>query len=273
VIDEEEKSLSLADERIERAIVKMGAKLLILDPLQAYLGGADIHSVNGVRPLMKRLTGVAARTGCAVVIIGHLNKRGGKSQYRGLGSIDIFAAARSVLTVGPIPEDKNMRAVVHNKSNLAPAGASVAFGLDTDGRFVWLGDYDITIDELLRDQKKPPESQFTKARQLIEAALANGAVPAADMEQMAEEQGISPKTLRRAKSALGVISVKRGGGWYWEFPIEAEFTVCDERGQQGQDGHDSPVTALTIFPGRDAQEDSQQGHSSPMTTFHQSGVV
>jgi hypothetical protein len=241
VIVDGERALTYADERIERAIIKTGAKLVIFDPFQSYLGGVDMHSAGGVRPLLNGLIDVAERTRCAVVILGHLNKRGGSAQYRGLGSIDIFAAARSVLTVGKIAEDKNMRAVVHSKSNLASAGASFATGLDADGSFVWLGDYDITIEELLSN-KNPPESQFAKARRLIETKLASGAVPAVDMEEMAEEQGISPKTLQRAKSALGVISVKRGGCWYWELPIEAEFTVCDaDDSQQGQDGHDSPV--------------------------------
>ncbi len=252
VIDESESALSLADERIEQAIVKMGAKLFILDPLQAYLGGADMHSAGGIRPLMKSLGAIAERTGCAIAAIGHLNKKGGKAQYRGLGSIDIFAAARSVLTVGKIDVDENMRALVHNKSNLAPPGVPLAFGLEPAGGFTWLGEYDISIDELLRDKKQPPESQFAKVRRLIEKALAGGPVPAADMEQMAEEQSISPKTLHRAKSALGVISIKRGGGWLWELPIEAEFTECREEGQHGQDGQISPVTALTIFPAAEA---------------------
>jgi len=198
VIDEGERSLSLADERIEQAIIRMDAKLFILDPLQAYLGGADMHSANGVRPLMKALGAVAERTHCAIVIIGHLNKKGGKVQYRGLGSIDIFAAARSVLTVGRINIDENMRAVAHGKSNLAPPGPSLAFGLDPIGGFSWLGEHDITIDELLGNKKQQPEGQFSKARRLIETALANGPVPAVDMMQMAEEQGISAKTLHRA---------------------------------------------------------------------------
>ena len=104
VVDEEDQALSLSDERIEQAIVEKDAKLFILDPLQAYLGGADMHSANGIRPLMKALGAVAEWTGCAIVIIGHLNKKGGKAQYRGLGSIDIYAAARSVLTVGRLDE-------------------------------------------------------------------------------------------------------------------------------------------------------------------------
>lgn len=224
---EDEQALSLSDERIEQAIVKMGA--------------------NGVRPLMKALGAIAERTGCAIVIIGHLNKKGGKSQYRGLGSIDIFAAARSVLTVGRIDVDETMRGVVHNKSNLAPFGSSLAFGLDPVGGFCWLGDYDITIDELFGGKKQQPENQFSKARRLIETALRNGPVLSADMEQMAEEQGVSSKTLYRAKQALGVISAKRGALWYWELPIEADFTDVDEN-QGSQDSHAPPVTALAILP-------------------------
>jgi len=126
IINEDEHALSLSDEWIEEAIIRTDAKLFIFDPLQGYLGGTDMHTANGIRPIMKQLARVADRTKCAIVIIGHLNKNGGKAQYRGLGSIDIYAAMRSVITVGKIPNEENMRAVVHNKSNLAPAGASLA---------------------------------------------------------------------------------------------------------------------------------------------------
>ena len=255
-IDEDEFALSLSDERIEQTIIEKNAKLCILDPIQAYLGGANMNSANGVRPLMKRLGDIAARHGCAMLLVGHMNKGGGKSQYRSLGSVDIYAAARSVMTVGRIPVDENMRAIVHNKSNLSPAGKPQAFGLDSSGGFTWLGEYDITIDEILNGIKKQ-ESQFAKARRLIETALVNGPVLAVDMEQMAEEQGISPKTMSRAKSALGVISVKHGNQWYWEMPIEVVFTEVSQDGQHGQEGQDgsdggqeSPMTnltALTIF--------------------------
>ena len=248
IIDEGEQSLSLSDERIEQAIVRMGAKLFILDPLQAYLGGADMHTATGIRPLMKALGAVAERTDCAIVIIGHLNKKGGKAQYRGLGSIDIYAAARSVLTVGRIGLDKNMRAVVHNKSNLSVPGVPLAFGFDPVSGFMWLGDYDINIDDLLRGQKQQSESQFSKARRLIETALANGPAPALDMEQMAANNGISTKTFNRAKEALGAISVNLHGRWYWEIPITVEFTEVErEEGQHGQEGQSSAMSSLSIL--------------------------
>jgi hypothetical protein len=148
------------------------------------------------------------------------------------------------MTVGRIDLDENMRAIVHNKSNLAQTGKPQAFAIDPISGFIWLGDYDVTIDELLSNAKKP-ESQFMKARRMIETELAGGAVPAADMEQMAEEQGISPKTLSRAKAALGVISIKRNNKWYWEIPVEVEFSEVNEDGQDSQDGHENSVTTLT----------------------------
>lgn len=247
IIDEEEQALTLLDERIEEAIIKTNAKFLILDPLQAYLGGTDMHSANGIRPLMRQLAGVADRTGCAIVIIGHLNKKGGKSQYRGLGSIDIYAAARSVLTVGRVSEDECLRAIVHNKSNLSSAGTPLAFRLDPTDGFSWAGEYSITVDELLGGKKPQSEGQFVKARRFIEKVLTSGSIAAADIMQQAEEQGISAKTLNRAKSALGVISIKQGGQWYWQLPIDVEYIRCDEDGQDSHDGHADNMTNLAIL--------------------------
>jgi len=218
VIDETKQELSLTDDRIEQAIVKMDAKLLILDPLQAYLSnGANMNSTNGVRPLMKSLSNVAERTGCAIVIIGHLNKGSGKSQYRGLGSIDIYAAARSVLTVGKIEiNNQQIRAVVHGKSNIAPPGSSLAFELDPINGFSWIGECDITLDELLSGRVfEKDESRLSQAMAFIKAELSAGEVAAAEMVQLATKNGIPKMTLDRAKQTLCVKSVKRDNKWYW----------------------------------------------------------
>ena len=241
VIDEIEQELSLSDNRIEDAIIRTGAKLLIIDPVQAYFGGRNMNSAGGVRPLMKQLGAVAARHGCAVLLVGHLHKKGGSPQYRGLGSIDIYAAARSVMTVGKLTEDETTRVIVHNKSNLSAPGASQAFGLDDDGGFCWLGECGATVDEVMGGKPKQ-ESQIAKARRLIETALANGPVPAADMEQLAEEEGISFKTFKRAKEVLCVVSYQRGRLWYWDLPIEVDYEECTS--SEGQDGSEGQVAAL-----------------------------
>lgn len=150
VIDEKDKSLSMADERLEKAIVQTKARMLILDPIQAYLGGGmDMNRANEARDMTKKLGALAEKYQCAVVLIGHMNKAAGnKAAYRGMGSIDFFAVARSVLLVGRVEGEPNIRAVVQIKNNLAAFGHPKAFRLSENG-FSWIGDYDITADEVL----------------------------------------------------------------------------------------------------------------------------
>ena len=151
VIDESKRELSLSDERIRQAMEETGAKLLVLDPLQAYLGAeVDMHRANEVRPILKRLGSVAEQMGCAVVLIRHLNKmQGQKSGHRWMGSVDFQAAARSVLLVGRAKEDPQLRIVVPDKSSLAPEGESIAFALDPEQGFQWKGYCAYNAEELL----------------------------------------------------------------------------------------------------------------------------
>jgi len=219
VIDESEKELTLSDARIEAALARTGARLFILDPLQAYLGAeVDMHRANEVRPVLKRLGRIAAQYGCAFVIVGHLNKGGGKSQYRGLGSIDIQSAARSVLTFGRINGQPHLRAFAQGKSNLAPEGAAIAYELHPETGFRWVGKYDVTVDALLRsggDDREARETTYDRAVALLKKELAAVAVPADEMIRMAAEQDISKRTLYEAKAALEVKSLKQGKQWLW----------------------------------------------------------
>ena len=148
VIDESERELTLSDRRLAQAIQETDAGLFVLDPIQAYLGdGVDMHRANEVRPIFKRLGQLAEQTGCAIVLVGHMNKmQGVKSAYRGLGSIDFRAAARSVLLVGRSKDDEQVRVVVHDKSSLAPEGKSILFSLHSDTGFSWSGFCDTTAN-------------------------------------------------------------------------------------------------------------------------------
>lgn len=219
VIDEAKQELSLSDERIERAIRQTGARLIILDPIQAYVGEkTDMNKANEIRPIFRRLADVAERTGCAVVLIGHLNKAsGGQSAYRGLGSIDFRAAARSVLLIGRVKREPNVRVVIHDKSSLAPEGKPVAFCLDPETGFDWIGEYDITADELLSGAGGNTATKTEQAEKLILDLLADGKELASeDIEKAATEAGISARTVRAAKKSLdGRITSKRiGAAWY-----------------------------------------------------------
>ena len=217
VIDESDKSLSMADERLEEAIQTTGAKLLILDPIQAYLGGGmDMNRANEARDMTKKLGALAEKYKCAIVLIGHMNKASGnKAAYRGMGSIDFFAVARSVLLVGRIEGEPNIRAVVQIKNNLAAFGHPKAFALSEAG-FRWLGDYDITADEILGGIA-PKANKLEQAKQLLrELAETSNAVQSNEIFDMAEEQGISKRTLESAKKELGIRAKKINNSWYWE---------------------------------------------------------
>lgn len=213
VIDESSSVLFLSDERIYQAIVETGAKLLILDPLQAYLGsGVDMHRANEIRPVFQQLSNVAEQTGCAVVIIGHMNKGGSKSSYRGLGSIDITAAARSVLVVGRSPNDPSIRVMAHSKSNLAPSGDSITFELG-DG-FKFIGTSKMTVDELLGFSEYKRDV-LAEAKNFLTEQLANGMVESNILYTRAKEKNISERTIKTAKSELKIKSVREDGKWYF----------------------------------------------------------
>ena len=220
VINEENKSLSLTDNRLEQVIIENNVKLVILDPIQAYLGAdVDMHRANEVRPVLKHLGNVAHKTGCAIVLIGHLNKSGGsKSQYRGLGSIDITAAARSVLVFGKVKSEDNpdLRAFVQSKANLAPSGIGMAYELSIEKGFNWLGAYEITADDLLDgiNTAKTPK-KVDEASDFLYKLLKENPLPSKEVARLAGEQGITEKTLQRAKSIAKVSSYQQERSWYW----------------------------------------------------------
>ena len=206
VIDDSDVQLTLSDERIEKAIVENNARLVIIDPIQAYLGAdVDMNRANEVRPIFMRLGQVAQRTGCAILLIGHLNKAAGmQSLQRGLGSIDIAAAVRSVMFIGKLKHDPTMRILTHEKSSLAPPGASLAFSLGDEGGFRWVGEYDITADEMLSGIEPQRETKTQQAKDLICTLLAGGKqVLSEDIDKAALERGIPGRTVRDAKRELG----------------------------------------------------------------------
>ena len=206
VIDDSDVQLTISDERIEKAIIENNAKLVIIDPIQAYLGAdVDMNRANEVRPIFMRLGQVAQRTGCAILLIGHLNKAAGmQSLQRGLGSIDIAAAVRSVMFIGKLKHDPTMRILTHEKSSLAPPGVSLAFSLGDEGGFRWVGEYDITADEMLSGIEPQRETKTQQAKDLICTLLTGGKQALSeDIDKAALERGIPGRTVRDAKRELG----------------------------------------------------------------------
>ena len=216
VIDETDVSLSMLDERIEQAILKEKAKLMILDPIQAYLGAKmDMNRANEARDMTKHLGQVAERTGCAIVLIGHMNKNaGGKVAYRGMGSIDFFAVARSVLLVGRVKGQENRRAMIQIKNNLAERGHAKSFVL-TDGVFTWKGDYDITEDELAGGFAPKTSKQEEAKDLLVSLSCTTKETAVSQIQEKARDRGISWRTMEMVKKELQIKSKKVNNAWYW----------------------------------------------------------
>ncbi len=218
VIDDNDQALTMMDARLEEAIIKTNARLVVLDPIQGFLGTAvDMHRANEIRPLMKRVAVLAEKYHCAIILIGHMNKNSnGKSSYRGLGSIDFQAAARSVLIVGRIKDEPEIRVVCHVKSSLAPEGKSIAFRLDKDTGFEWIGEYDISADDLLSGDNRG--QKIHAAKEFLKEILASGSVAQTKVAEEAESRRIKKKTLWNAKKELEIDSVKIGNKWFWMLP-------------------------------------------------------
>lgn len=222
VIDESEAALTMLDERVEQAIAETGARVIILDPMQAYVGAkVDMNRANEVRNILAQLGRIAEKYCCAIILVGHLNKaQGHKSTYRGLGSIDFQACARSVLVVGRVKDKPEIRVVAHQKSSLAPEGKPIAFELSAENGFRWLGHYDISIEDLLSGISREKKSE--QAENLITDCLSDGKYPQQILLKKAQNAGISKRVLDEAKKSLVVKSIKEGSGWYWELPKEKE---------------------------------------------------
>ena len=207
VIVEDDAMLSLTDPRLELAIKQNNVKLLIMDPIQAYLGpDVDMNRANEIRPLFRYLGGVAERTGAAIVLIGHLNKNAGThANYRGLGSVDISAAVRSILLVGKVEKEteRDVRVVIQTKSSLAPKPTPVAFTLE-NSKLEWIGEYEITEQELMSGKAgKQKETKLEQAMKLIRKILTTrNLMYVADLDAEGKKLKISDRTMREARRKL-----------------------------------------------------------------------
>lgn len=163
-INENDKLLTMDDCRIRDAIIELRAKLLVIDPIQAYIGNdGDLNNASKARKILQTLSHWAAAFGCAVVLVGHLNKRdNGKELYRSLGSIDVVASARSVLQVHRSEDDPNIRVLHHVKSSLAPRGKDAYFQIAEKGAVLWQDDCKDMVSDTEKNQGTVPDKEENK---------------------------------------------------------------------------------------------------------------
>lgn len=176
-----------------------------------------MNRANEIRPVFRRLGSVAERTGCAIVIVGHMNKAVGlKGIHKSIGSVDISAVARSILVVGRLKSDDETRYFAQLKNNLAPMGKSVIFEINDTLQFT--GTSDVTGEQIVSGISYGEGFKSTKTNCAIEELtklLSNGELPCSEIYEHFEKMSISRRTVENAKKELGVRSRKHGANWHW----------------------------------------------------------
>jgi hypothetical protein len=207
---------------LEQAIVATKAVLVIIDPISAYLGRADSFKDAEVRGVLAPLSALAERTGAAILAVMHLSKNTQRAAlYRAQGSIAFVASARSVFAVAKDPEDEDRRLLLPIKLNIAARPPVLAFrhvglSLRWDREPV----ANVDVEAVLRGGDDPEEGAALRdAAGFLRQLLTDKDVSAQEVFKEARANGISDRTLKRAKLSVGVRSRKQGSGkdaaWYW----------------------------------------------------------
>lgn len=210
-------------------------RLLVVDPLAAYLTGADTHKQSEVRAVLGALAQIASRYRVAVLAVMHLNKGlGGNPLYRVSGSLAFVAAARAAYLIARDPQDRDHRLMLHLKNNLSRDERGFSYVVrtaDNDAPYVeWnLERIEQTAGEVLAvAEDETPRARATSAKERegaewLRKELAHGAVEAASIYRRSEGAGISERSLKRAALVLGVVKEPKGfrGAWHWALPPES----------------------------------------------------
>lgn len=203
-------------EGLEAAIAATGAKFVVIDPLQGFLGSIDMHRANEVRPLMTKLYKVAEKHNVAIACIRHCRKMtGDKALHKGLGSIDFTAQARSVIFVGTDPNEPTQHVMMHSKCSIGPKGHALSYEITIKGEWIWMGVSEMTLSDL--EAKPDTERKATKtmnAETFLRDLLidAKGGLPVKSIKVAAEAAKLGWSTLEIASNNIGVHKSKSGFG-------------------------------------------------------------
>lgn len=206
-------------ENFETQVNEIKPLLVIIDPLVAYMGAAiDLHRANETRELMKYLTFISEKHHTSILAVRHLTKsEKNKSIYRGIGSIDLTAAARSVIMVGRDPHDEDIRVICHIKSNLAPLGDSIRYTIrkGKSKPFKWIGPSKLTAEDIFDPSIEAASKQERKdAIKFVKKLDRKQKYNQEKLTRDAEAKGISEIVLMKILSQY-MEKRKRDGKTYW----------------------------------------------------------
>jgi DNA repair protein RadA/Sms len=252
---------------LEAALKRYQPRLVVIDPIQAYLGGVDMHRANEVRPLLAGLTRLAEQYRCAIVLIRHPSKPGqgeGKAIHRGMGSVDFIGAARTGLFVEQHPTEPEKALLAQIKSNIGRLGRTQVFS-KAEGLFRWCGVSRLTAELIAGSPRGPDRHIFFEVFCWLETHLRAG-VPRASktIEEALGNEGYRHDTIARAKKALHIRSFPQEGVWYWtlpSLPILPPSTTTDTTDTtvttDTTDTSDPSVKSMTYEEGRQEGQESE----------------
>ena len=225
---ESEVMFSLADiEALESALQRCNdCRLVVVDPIGSFLGGkTDAHRDNEVRSVLAPVAALAEKYGVAVLVVAHTRKAASASaDDTAMGSRAFTGIARSVWHLSRDAEDQSRRLLLPGKSNIAPEQGGLAFSIGGEPAKVhWEKDpVKMTADDALAAANGAggETSSLDEATAWLKESLDAGPMPAKELKQQAKGDGISLRTLERAKAKLGVVACPDGfgGSWVWKLP-------------------------------------------------------
>jgi RecA-family ATPase len=200
--------------------------LIIIDPWVSFIpADTRMKDSSSVRALIDKIESVAKDYGCAVVLIRHLTKmKQDNALYQGGGTVDMIAAARSAIRIGQHPDNPDHRVMAHLKHNVGPKGPSWVYMMQIpteDGgvpRLEFIGEEEISVNELNAAVGNTHARPKDAAEEFLKRELRDGPRKAKEMLALADQVGISERTLARARTRLKVQAEQKRGHWKWSLP-------------------------------------------------------
>lgn len=235
---------------LARSMARLRPKLIVIDPITAYLGECDSNNNAQVRALLAPLSQLAGEYDCCVLAVSHLNKSpdgATKAMYRTMGSLAFVAASRSAWLVSMDKADPRNRIFAQVKNNLGRSRKAISFRVEDDadgqGRVAWdPTEIDITADDAQDDRARQPMGRPSDAKEqamaFLRKELFRGSKVRSAVATAAAELGINDYTLNRAAKELGVLktpNIDRQGNVLWTLPLQTTATVEDDYDQMLED--------------------------------------
>jgi hypothetical protein len=233
-------------------------RLVVIDPISAFLDGTHEQSNADVRSLLAALTTIARERDVAILVVSHLRKKEGSAIHRVIGSLAFTAGARAAWAICNDPSDLNRRLLLPLKNNLGPTACGLAYAIESQNgapTIRWSPEpIAVSADSTLGFSKSRgrPDDERQDAVAWLQERLATGARAVRDLKEESDAFGISYRTLRRAFRELGGEATRQGiapfNRWVWKLPQTPETTGQNRGGELWPTNHIDDILAILAKP-------------------------